>query len=144
MSGFVKRLSFVMVLMVFCGGLACAQTTVRTFFPATRTGSSVLPVDSVIGQTADSSSSQFHLLVAKALRSEYSYEWTQKYIREDVRAALIRLFGDWLSANLPAKGFLLSVLHTNADGSVGINIRVGETCLAVVVADGQIVSMTRL
>ena len=144
MSGFVKRLSLMVVLVVFGGALACAQTSVRTFFPASRTGASVLPADSVIGQTADSASSELHMLVAKALKSEYSFGWTQKYIRADVRAAIVRLFGDWLSENLPAKSFLLSVVHTNADGSCGINIRVGETCFAVVIANGQIVSMTWL
>ena len=131
---------FVFMCLVFC----YAAEPVRVFFPASRTGEPVLPVDSVIGQTVGSSSSEFHILVSKALRSPYSFEWTEKYIREDVRGALTRLYGPWLSENLPASSFLLSVSHENGDGSKGMNIRVNGACFAIVVSGGQIVSVTRL
>ena len=144
MGRLVKSVVSFLIAASLCCAFCFAAEPVRIFFPASRTGEPVLPVDSVIGQTAGASSSEFHILVSKALRSPYSFEWTEKYLREDVRAALTRLYGPWLSENLPASSFLLSAVHENGDGSTGMNIRINGACFAIVVSGGQIVSVTKL
>ncbi len=123
-----------------------ANDSVRTYFPflSKEATSLVLPVDSVIGQTAGSDSSETHLLLKKALGESYSYEWTQTYLAEETRASLVQLFGTWLSENLGKGGAIFSTLHRNQDGSVGINVRLNGSCMAFVLSEGRIVSMSQL
>ncbi len=123
--------------------LLCApafSSSVREYLPS-NVKVSTLPVDSVIGQLADPDSSEAHELLGRALASEYSFEWTETYIREDVRQSLVSLFGSWLSEHLQAGQILLSISHTNSDGSVGLNARVGDSCMSFIIDGGFIVSM---
>ncbi len=140
----MKKLSALALVLIFLSlSVFGAEGSVRAFFPSTRTVGR-LPVDSTIGQTAQPDSSDVHDLVSRALASEYSFEWTETFLHPDVRGSLVSLFGTWLSENLPASEPLLSVSHRNSDGSFGLNVRVGDSCMAFIVDGDFIVSMKRL
>ena len=118
---------------------------VRVEFPKKHDDrTSVLPVDSVIGQIADESSDSTVHALAMALKEEYSFEWTQNHIAEESRASLVKLFGTWFSENLPSGQALFSVPHINGDGTVGVNVRIGSSCMAFLLQENMIVSMRLL
>ncbi len=134
----VTLLLAVLVILPLC---AATQSSVRTSLPANATWTGVLPVDSSIGQTAEPDSDEAHSVLYAALREEYSFDWTETHIAEDVRAALVRLFDKWLSTHLPCTDILMSVSRSNADGSTSITVRTGDSCMSFVLSDGLIVSM---
>ncbi len=138
-----KNLVLAMLMMLLCVSAFCAESSVRTGLPSLAS-SPQLPLDSMIGQVTSPDASDEHALLYRALSQEFSFEWTETYIREDVRAAIVDLFGPWLSSVLPASDLLMSVSHKNADGSIGLNVRVGESCMSFVLLDGLIVSMKEL
>ena len=138
-----KRLVTVVLLILFAlAGLHADE--IRVDLPKNRSGSLVLPVDSVIGQTADFDVNENVQELYKALKEEYSFDWTVKYIAEHARASLVKLFGTWFSENLPVGDALFSLPFVNADGTVGVNVRVGSTCMAFLLEGNQIVSMRLL
>ena len=117
---------------------------VRVAMPQNRSGSPILPVDAVIGQIADENSDEAVMKLASALREEYSFDWTQEHIAEDYRASLVKLFGSWFSETLPVSTVLFSVPYVNSDGTVGVNVRIGQVCMAFLLSGDQIVSMRQL
>ena len=139
-----RVLLFIIILAALLPLSAAQQQSVRTYLPSLASEQGMLPVDDVIGQTAAPDCDDAHSALYGALGEEYSFEWTQTHIAQPVRPALVRLFDSWFSANLPCRGILMSVSHSNADGSVGINIRCGESCMAFVMSDGMIVSMKEI
>ena len=139
-----KRVLLFMIILAAALPLYAAQQSVRTFLPSLSSGQGLLPVDDVIGQTAAPDCDDAHRALSAALGEDYSFEWTQSHVAQPVRAALVRLFDGWFSTHLPCRGILMSVSHANADGSVGINIRCGESCMAFVMSDGMIVSMKEI
>ena len=78
------------------------------------------------------------------LCESYSFEWTESHIAEQVRSAVVRLFGTWLSEHLGESDYILSVANANSDGSYGINVRAKDSCMAFVLKDDQIISMKQL
>ena len=134
-----KRLSVIMILMLVSCLLFGAE--IRVAFPAAHSGNVILPVDSTIGQLTDENSHEAVATLAEALRHEYSFEWTESHIHESVRASLVKLFGSWFSENLPASAVLFSVPHENPDGTVGVNARIGESCVSFLLEGNQIISM---
>ncbi len=141
MSAMKKFVAFALLLFVLC--VPTFSSSVRSYLPSNVKVAN-LPVDSVIGKLAEPDSSETHELLQRALKSEYSFEWTETYLREDVRQSLVSLFGPWFSENLPAAEVLLSVSHSNSDGSVGLNARVGSSCMSFIIDGGFIVSMKLL
>ena len=114
---------------------------IRVSFPSAHTGNVILPVDSEIGQLADEGLHEAVVVLATALREEYSFEWTESHIHESVRASLVKLFGSWFSENLPVSSVLFSAPHENPDGTVGVNVRIGESCVSFLLEGNQIISM---
>lgn len=123
--------------------IANITDSVRTALPA-KTGTPMLPKDVKIGQVVSYTESPDHETLNKMLREEYSFEWTESHIAEQERPTLVKLFGSWLSQNLPATNFLMSKMSINQDGSVVINVRIGNSCMAFVLKDSMIVSMKEL
>ena len=117
---------------------------IRVDLPQNRSGNMIMPVDAVIGQTADRDVNEDVRKLSLALSEEYSFEWTQEHIAEQARASLVKLFGSWFSENLPVPEVLFSLPYVNADGTVGVNARVGSTCMAFLLEGGQIVSIRLL
>ena len=136
-----KVLACVLILVLAFGALFAE---VRVEFPGMHDRTSVLPVDAVIGQIADESSDAAVHSLALALKEEYSFEWTQNHIAEESRASLVRLFGPWFSENLPCGAALFSVPYMNGDGTVGVNVRIGSSCMAFLLEESMIVSMRLL
>ena len=134
-----------MILIAAAMPLYCAgEKPVRTYLPAMASQRGMLPVDNVIGPVAEPDCDDAHAALYSALTEGYSFEWTQTYIAEPVRAALVKLFDSWFSTHLPCSGILMSVSHENADGSIGINVRTDGSCVAFVMSDGMIVSMKEI
>ena len=137
-----KRLLAVLLILLAFFPLFAGE--VRIAMPQNRSGSPMLPVDAVIGQIAEEDSDEAVRKLASALREEYSFEWTQAHIAEEYRASLIKLFGAWFSETLPVSTVLFSVPHVNSDGTVGVNVRIGQVCMAFLLSGNQIVSMRQL
>jgi len=138
-----KRASvtFLMVLIVLIPLCAAGSQSARTSLPKNATEAGILPVDSSIGQTAEPDSDEAHAILYAALREEYSFDWTETHLAEPVRAALVRLFDQWLSTHLPCGEILMSVSRSSADGSTAITVRTGDSCMSFVLSGGLIVSM---
>ena len=139
-----RLLTFIMILVAVLPLYSAEVQSVRTYLPALASGDGMLPVDDVIGQTATPDCDDAHKALYGALGEDYSFEWTQTHIAQPVRSALVRLFDSWFSSHLPCSGILMSVSHVNADGSVGINVRIGGSCMAFVMSDSMIVSMKEI
>ena len=137
-KGFLAILMFLFAIFTLCAA------EVRIVMPQNRSGSPMLPVDSVIGQIAEEDRDDAVRTLALALRQEYSFEWTEQHIAEEYRTSLVKLFGSWLSENLPATQILFSVPYVNSDGTVGVNARIGQDCMAFLLDGNQIVSMRLL
>ena len=143
-KGFVSLVFVLLALFAFADGVFVAdQPSVRVFLPSKAT-TSVYPVDKVIGQTCSSSETETHKALFSMLCEQYSFEWTESHIAEPVRAALVKLFGDWFSEHLGGTDYILSVANNNSDGSSGINVRAKDSCMAFVLKDDQIISMKAL
>ena len=134
--------ALLLILLVSVCGVSASE--IRIVMPQNRSGSMMLPVDSVIGQLADEDSDAAVRSLASALKQEYSFEWTQEHISEEFRASLVKLFGTWFSENLPVAGALFSVPYVNGNGTVGVNVRIGTVCMAFLLDGNQIVSMRLL
>ena len=135
---------FLAVLMILLALSPLFAGEVRVAMPQNRSGSPMLPVDTVIGQVADENSDEAVRKLASALREEYSFGWTQTHISEEYRASLVKLFGSWFSETLPVSNVLFSVPYVNSDGTVGVNVRIGQVCMAFLLSGNQIVSMRQL
>ena len=98
----------------------------------------------MIGQLSEENSDASVQSLASALRQEYSFGWTQEHIAEEFRASLVKLFGAWFSETLPVNSVLFSVPYVNSDGTVGVNVRIGQVCMAFLLSGNQIVSMRQL
>ena len=133
-----------LIIFVSFPALADDSTPVRVAMPSNVTESPILPFDRVIGQVVEPDCDDNHVLLYNALREAYSFEWTETHIAPEVRAALVRLYDQWLATHLPCSEILLSVSHVNADGSTGINVRADGSCMAFVLSGGMIVSMKEL
>lgn len=144
MTGKKIHLIILMILAALLPLCAAESQTVRSYLPSLSSERGLLPVDGVIGQTAEPDCDDAHKALSAALSEDYSFDWTQTYIAEPVRAALVRLFDSWFSTHLPCSAVLMSVSHPNADGSIGINVRVGDSCMSFVMSDGVIVSMKEI
>ena len=142
-NGDMKR-GFLAVLMIILVISPLFAEEVRVVMPQNRSGSPMLPVDTVIGQVADENSDEAVRELASSLREEYSFEWTQTHIAEEYRASLVKLFGAWFSETLPVNSVLFSVPYVNSDGTVGVNVRIGQVCMAFLLSGNQIVSMRQL
>lgn len=140
----MKKSFLIAVLLILFAVAGLYADEIRVELPQNRSGNPIMPVDSVIGQTADWSVNENVQELYKAFREEYSFEWTRKHIAEEARASLVKLFGSWLSEKLPVSDAMFSIPYVNADGTVGVNVRVGSACLAVLLAGNQIVSMRLL
>ena len=140
-----KTLVMSILILAAAMSLSAADVqSVRTYLPSLASEQGMLPVDDVIGQTAGPDCDDAHKALYSALGEDYSFEWTQSRIAQPVRAALVKLFDSWFSSHLPCSGIMMSVSHANADGSVGINVRCGESCMAFVMSEGMIVSMKEI
>ena len=139
------RKAFVSLIFILAAAVAFAedQIPVRIFLPSQAT-SEAYPVDKVIGQTCPNSETQAHKALFSMLCESYSFEWTESHIAEQVRSAVVRLFGTWLSEHLGESDYILSVANANSDGSYGINVRAKDSCMAFVLKDDQIISMKQL
>ena len=137
-----KVLACTLILVLVVGALFADE--VRVEFPKLHDRTYILPLDSVIGQIADESSDACVHALALALNEEYSFDWTQNHIAEESRASLVKLFGSWFSENLPSGEALFSAPHVNGDGSVGVNVRIGSSCMAFLLQGNMIVSMRLL
>lgn len=139
------RKAFVSLIFILAAAVAFAedQIPVRIFLPS-QASSAAYPVDKVIGQTCPYSETQAHKALFSMLCESYSFEWTESHIAEQVRSAVVRLFGTWLSEHLGESDYILSVANANFDGSYGINVRAKDSCMAFVLKDDQIISMKQL
>ena len=135
-------LTAVLILLIVFPALYADE--VRVVFAKNRSESPMLPVDSVIGQLADENSDASVYSLALALREEYSFEWTETHIAEQYRSSLVKLFGTWFSENLPVSEALFSAPYLNNDGTVGVNVRFGTSCMTFLLDGNQIVSMRLL
>ena len=138
-SNKTKRILLVGAVLIV--GMACFAD-IRTSLPShRRDGLGLLPVDSRIGVIVQPDASESHSFLSNALSSgEYGYEWMESFVLEASRNAVSEVLGQWLSDNLPLEGFLMSQAFENEDGSVSINVRVGEdsVCFVVELVDGLV------
>lgn len=102
----------------------------------------LLPVDSVMGQLVQPDETIFHSLLAKAISSEFGYQWLETFVNPDSKAAIAEVFTSFLSENLPAKDFIMSALSQNGDGSVSISVRINSQVVDFVVDGSYIVAMS--
>ena len=136
-----KRRTVFAVLMLILVSSILPAAEIRSALPALHGSSVNLPSDSVLGQIGDDDSCEAVSLLAKAFREPYSFEWTETYLHESVRSSLVKLFGSWFSENLPSEEMIISVPYFNADGTVGVNVRFLQSCVAFLLDGPQIVSM---
>ncbi len=139
-----KALCILILVSVLACAFAADNESVRTFFPANASPKAVFPIDAVIGQTCPVDASEDHGKLFAMLTEPYSFEWTQSHLSENERAALVQIFGSWLSANLGQGEVLMSVASKNAEGSVGISVRKNGSCMAFVLKDDLIIAMREL
>ena len=139
--GMKKRRATAFVLMLVLVSSILPAAEIRTALPALHGSAVILPSDPVVGQIGDDDSCEAVGILAKALRSPYSFEWTETYLHESVRSSLVKLFGSWFSENLPGEEMVFSVPYFNADGTVGVNVRFPFSCVAFILDGAQIVSM---
>ena len=136
-----KRRTVVAVLMLILVSSILPAAEIRSALPALHGSTAILPSDSVLGQVGDDDSCDAVSLLAKAFKEPYSFEWTETYLHESVRSSLVKLFGSWFSENLPGEEMVFSVPYYNADGTVGVNVRFLQSCVAFILDGSQIVSM---
>jgi len=138
----VKKTVFLLILVSLVLLPALAESS-RDAFLTSKHNNDVLPVDSVLGQTADSESSENHRMLAQALAEEFSFEWLETYLAESFRETAAKLWSEKLSSILPANQFVMSVARKNADKSVSISVRLLEnsTVIHFAVRDGLIEAM---
>ena len=136
-----KRRTVFAVLMLILVSSILPAAEIRSALPALHGSTAILPSDSVLGQVGDDDSCEAVSLLAKAFREPYSFEWTETYLHESVRSSLVKLFGSWFSENLPSEEMIFSVPYFNADGTVGVNVRFLQSCVAFLLDGPQIVSM---
>lgn len=142
-GGMRKICTFLALMCVALCAFAAEKQTVRTALPS-KASAVLLPVDRTIGQTCSCTETEAHQALFDMLKEPYSFEWTESHIAEDVRTALVRLFGDWLSNHLGSSDILMSVANDNSDGSCGISVRIADSCMAFVLKENMIISMREL
>ena len=138
----MKKTVFLLILVSLVLLPVLAESS-RDAFLTSKHSNDVLPVDSVLGQTADSESSEDHRVLAQALAEEFSFEWLETYLAESFRETAAKLWSEKLSSILPANQFVMSVARKNADKSVSISVRLLEnsTVIHFAVRDGLIEAM---
>ena len=138
------RFIAMIVMLAISPAFALDSGSVRVIMPSMTSGSPILPFDRIIGQVVEPDCDETHIILYDALSENYTFEWTESHIAPEVRQALVHLFDQWFSTHLPCEGFLMSVSHVNADGSTGINVRSGDSCMAFVLSEGMIISMKEM
>lgn len=99
-----------------------AASNAREFFPGKRNASnSVYPVDNTIGTVSAHDKTPEHILVSELLESEFSFEWAEKYLHPDTKAALVKIVTPVFTEILPCKEFTLSNSTSNGDESISIS-----------------------
>ena len=120
---------FLLLLPVFC-----FAENIRLSLPSlSKECNAVLPVDSEIGQTVQPDETGFHSLLSQAISTEFGYQWLETYVHSDSKASIAEVFTTFLTENLPAGDFVMSVLTQNGDGSVSISVRFGTSANSPVV-----------
>ena len=123
----MKRLIlFLFFVLSLLTPLFCEDFSVRTFFPSKRT-ISVLPVDSYLGQTVSSDSTEVHKFLEEAITYKYNkdeiYNWFLNYVDEKARTPLSALYQDLLSLLLPSSIHYYSKERVNGDDSISVSVR---------------------
>ena len=138
----MKKKVFLLVLLSFAL-LSGLFALTRAEYLASKHVSDILPVDSMVGQTADSDSSENHAALAEALSEEFSFEWLETYLAPGFRDTAAKLWSGKLSSVLPATQFVMSKGKTNADSSISISVRLAgtDTVIHFAVRDGLIEAM---
>ena len=138
----MKKTVFILILVSLVLLPLFSESTRDTFLNS-KHNNDVLPVDSVVGQTSDSLSSQNHRALEKALSEEFSFEWLETYLATSFRETAARLWSEKLSSSLPAEHFVMSTAKKNADESVSISVRLldNSTVIHFAVRDGLIEAM---
>ena len=138
----MKKTVFLLILVSLVLFPLFSESTRDTFLNS-KHNNDVLPVDSVVGQTSDSLSSQNHRALEKALSEEFSFEWLETYLATSFRETAARLWSEKLSSILPAEHFVMSTAKKNADESVSISVRLldNSTVIHFAVRDGLIEAM---
>ena len=129
-------LSLLSLSFVFCADNRSFRTAI-----VSNESSHVLPYDSKIGQLCDVNQTIYHEFLLNALSHEYSIDWIQTYLQEDVRSALVSMYDSFFASNLPFDSVLMSTLYENADNSIGINVRTNSTCISFIIKDEKIIAM---
>ncbi len=140
----MKRLVTALMLLSLALCAFASDGGVRTVLPSLAGERPQLPIDTEIGQLGNFRDTREHEVLTGMLFEPYSFEWTERHLAQESREALVRLFGTWMSENLPASEMLISESRVNEDGSTVINVRLHGTCMAFVLRDGVIVSMKEL
>ena len=137
----VKKFFILFSLLLIPAVGFCAN--IRISLPALSSEeNSVLPVDSVMGQIVQPNETVFHSFLKETLSSEFGYEWLEKYVKTESKAAISEVFSSFLGENLPLKNFVMSALSQNGDGSVSISVRFNSKVVDFVVDGSYIVAMT--
>ena len=133
---FLFILASLVLLPLFC------ESSRDSFLNSTHRND-VLPVDSVLGQTADPEGSENHKALEKALSEEFSFEWLETYLSPSFKETAAKLWSERLSSILPAGQFVMSAARNNADESVSISVRLlnNNTVIHFAVRDGLIEAM---
>lgn len=118
-----------------------AASNAREFFPGKRNASnSVYPLDNVIGSVCAHDKSPEHVLVSELLESEFSFDWAEKYLHPDTKAALVKIITPVFSEILPCKEFTLSNAISNGDGSISISAHLVKSgyVISFVIKDSKV------
>ena len=138
----MKKAVFVLILASLVLVSLFSESS-RDAFLSSKHKNDSLPVDSVLGQTADSETSEAHKVLAQAMSEEYSFEWLETYLAPSFRETAARIWSERLSSILPAEGFVMSTARNNADESVSISVRLlgNNTVIHFAVRDGLVEAM---
>lgn len=120
-----KLIAFFAVALCFFV-LSAQDNDSRTFFVDKKVFS-VYPIDSSIGQTVSPYSTDNHSVLYEALSKAYDFDWTEKYINEQMRKSITAVYSTLLSEILPCKNVLFSREHRNADESITISVKLQDS-----------------
>lgn len=139
----IRKVALAFLIMTLFSLSALNAASVRDHFISKRTVN-VLPADSVIGQTADSSSTEELTVLSRALSEEFSFEWTETYLEENTRTVILENMTNILTSLLPQTQMIFSKPFVNGDSSVSVNVRFMENNMVVsfVLLGEKIVAMT--
>ncbi len=138
-----KVVTVFLLIILFSVSLLSADTLREHLVSAHR--ESVFPVDSLIGQTVDPSSSNELTLLARALSEEFSFEWTETYLEENTRVGILENMTNTLTSLLPQSQALFSQPFKNGDDSISVSVRFvdGGMVLSFVILGEKIIAIAR-